>query len=110
MHINKKKGLLYLFILLAIAGAGYSYFRPKDEMMYITEPVEIKDVRKVVNATGEIKDGRIVSDTRQTTEFNELKDKVQDIKRSRISALKYRFMEALNMSMHAILANKSGLY
>ncbi len=54
----------------------------------------------------EIKDGRIVSDTRQTTEFNELKDKVQDIKRSRISALKYRFMEALNMSMHAILANK----
>lgn len=55
MHINKKKGLLYLFILLAIAGAGYSYFRPKDEMMYITEPVEIKDVRKVVNATGEIK-------------------------------------------------------
>ena len=54
----------------------------------------------------EIKDGRIVSDTRQTAEFNELKDKVQDIKRSRISALKYRFMEALNMSMHAILANK----
>ena len=54
----------------------------------------------------EIKDGQIESDTRQKKEFNELKDKIQNIRRSRLSALKYSFLESLNMSLHAILSNK----
>ncbi len=54
----------------------------------------------------EIKDGRIVADTRKNSVFNELKDKIQNIRRSRLSAFKYSFFESLNMSLHAILSNK----
>ena len=54
----------------------------------------------------EIKDGEIVSDERKVSEFFELKDKVKDIKRSKLDAVKYSFAESLKMSVHAILANK----
>ena len=54
----------------------------------------------------EIKDGQIVADTRKSLEIYELKDKVENIQRSRIDAIKYSFLESLRMSIHAILANK----
>ncbi len=54
----------------------------------------------------EIRDGEIIADTRKTSDFYELKDQVKDVRRSRFNALKYRFLESLNMSVHAILANK----
>jgi len=54
----------------------------------------------------EIKDGKIVSDTRKETKFYTLKNQIEGIKRSHIETLKYRFMESLSMSIHAILANK----
>ena len=54
----------------------------------------------------EIKDGQIVADTRKSSEIYELKDKVENIQRSRIDAIKYSFLESLKMSIHAILANK----
>ena len=54
----------------------------------------------------EIKDGEIVSDVRKANEFYEPQDQLEDIKRSRWDTLKYRFMESLNMSVHAIISNK----
>ena len=54
----------------------------------------------------EIKDGEIVSDIRKADDFYELKDKVKNIKRSKLDAFKYSFQESLKMSLHAILANK----
>lgn len=54
----------------------------------------------------EIKDGEIVSDIRKADDFYELKDKVKNIKRSKLDAFKYSFQESLKMSVHAILANK----
>ncbi len=54
----------------------------------------------------EIKDGEIVSDTRKAEDFYPETDTVTDICRSRFDALKYRFLESLKMSVHAILANK----
>lgn len=54
----------------------------------------------------EIKDGEIVADTRKAEEFYPETDTVADIRRSRFDALKYRFLESLKMSVHAILANK----
>ena len=54
----------------------------------------------------EIKDGEIVSDICKADDFYELKDKVKNIKRSKLDAFKYSFQESLKMSLHAILANK----
>lgn len=54
----------------------------------------------------EIKDGEIVSDVRRAEDFYEVTDTVEDVHRSRLDALKYSFLEALKMSLHAILANK----
>ena len=54
----------------------------------------------------EIKDAEIVSDIRKADDFYELKDKVKNIKRSKLDAFKYSFQESLKMSLHAILANK----
>ena len=54
----------------------------------------------------EIKDGEIVSDIRKADDFYELKDKVKNIKRSKLDAFKYSFQESLKMSLRAILANK----
>lgn len=54
----------------------------------------------------EIKDGRIVSDSRRSSEFYELEDRVENAKRGRFDALKYGLLESLAMSVHAILSNK----
>lgn len=54
----------------------------------------------------EIKDGEIVSDERKASDFYELKNTVKNIKRNKLDALKYSFLESLNMSVHAILSNK----
>ena len=54
----------------------------------------------------EIKDGEIVSDERKASDFYEAAEQMEDIKRSRWDTLKYRFLESLNMSVHAIFSNK----
>ncbi len=54
----------------------------------------------------EIKDGQIISDIRKSSEIHELKGETRTIKRSKKDAIKYRFLESLNMSIHAILSNK----
>lgn len=54
----------------------------------------------------EIKDGRIVEDIRKSEKTYELKDKIENIKRSRWETIKNSFFESFNMSVHAILANK----
>lgn len=54
----------------------------------------------------EIKDGQIVKDERKANKFSELKDKINKIQKHKFEALKDGFFESLNMSMHAILANK----
>lgn len=54
----------------------------------------------------EIKDGLIVKDERKASKFAELKDKINKIQKHKFEALKDGFFESLNMSMHAILANK----
>ncbi len=54
----------------------------------------------------EIKDGRIISDTRSVADFHELTGQPEQKQRSRFSKIKYSFLESLNMSIHAILANK----
>lgn len=54
----------------------------------------------------EIKDGEIISDIRKASEFYDMTDSVKNIKRSRLDAIKYSFLESLNMSVHAIISNK----
>lgn len=54
----------------------------------------------------EIKDGEIVADERKASDFYEVADKLENVKRSKFDTLKYRFWESLNMSVHAIVANK----
>lgn len=54
----------------------------------------------------EIKDGEIISDVRKASEFYDMTDSVKNIKRSRLDAIKYSFLESLNMSVHAIISNK----
>lgn len=54
----------------------------------------------------EIKDGEIISDTRKASDFYEVTDKLMPVKRSRLDALKYSFLESLKMSVHAIISNK----
>lgn len=54
----------------------------------------------------EIKDGEIVSDTRKSSDFFEMKEKIAHMARSKIETLKYRFAESMKMSLHAILSNK----
>ena len=54
----------------------------------------------------EIKDGEIVADERKASDFYEVADKLENVKRSKFDTLKYRFLESLNMSVHAIVANK----
>lgn len=54
----------------------------------------------------EIKDGEIVSDVRRAEDFYAAADTVEDVRRSRLDALKYSFLESLKMSLHAILSNK----
>ncbi len=54
----------------------------------------------------EIKDGQIVSDTRKSDVFYETLQKPEVVKKSKFNSLKYRFMESLNMSLHAIVSNK----
>ena len=54
----------------------------------------------------EIKDGEIVSDTRTSDVYYETLEKPEVVKKSKFNILKYRFMESLNMSLHAIVSNK----
>ena len=54
----------------------------------------------------EIKDGRIISDTRKQSEFFELKDARPNLKRGRLAEFRYSFTESFSMSIHSILANK----
>ncbi len=54
----------------------------------------------------EIKDGKIVSDTRRAADFYELTGQPVQKQRGKFSKIKYSFLESLNMSIHAILANK----
>lgn len=54
----------------------------------------------------EIKDGEIVSDTRTSDVYYENLQKPEVVKKSKFNILKYRFMESLNMSLHAIVSNK----
>ncbi len=54
----------------------------------------------------EIKDGEIVSDERKSDAIYELKDKIENVRKSKLAAIRYSFFESLDMSIHAILANK----
>ena len=54
----------------------------------------------------EIKDGKIVSDTRKSDEFYETAETLEAVKKSKFDVLKYRFLESFNMSVHAIMSNK----
>ncbi len=54
----------------------------------------------------EIKDGRVISDTRKQSEFFDLKDARPNLKRSRLAEFRYSFTESFSMSIHSILANK----
>ena len=54
----------------------------------------------------EIKDGEIVSDTRTSDVYYENLQKPEVVKKSKFNILKYRLMESLNMSLHAIVSNK----
>lgn len=52
---NKKRLFIYLVILLSAGVVLYHWLRPKDEVLYISEPVTLQNIQKVVNATGEVK-------------------------------------------------------
>ncbi len=52
---NKKRLFIYLVILLSAGAVLYHWLRPKDEVLYISEPVTLQNIQKVVNATGEVK-------------------------------------------------------
>lgn len=54
----------------------------------------------------EIKDGRVISDTRKQSEFFELTDARPNLKRSRLAEFRYSLTESFSMSIHSILANK----
>lgn len=54
----------------------------------------------------EIKDGEIVSDTRTSDVYYENLQKPEVVKKSKFNILKYRLVESLNMSLHAIVSNK----
>lgn len=54
----------------------------------------------------EIKDGRVIADTRKQSDFHELTDAGQKVKRSRLAEFRYSFTESSAMSVHSILANK----
>lgn len=53
----KKGKKILIIVLLAAVGAGlyYRYGRTEEEVTYITEKVVRQDIRRVVNATGEVK-------------------------------------------------------
>lgn len=52
---NKKKILFYALLLIMAGGVGYYFLKPKNEILYISEPVTLQNIQKVVNATGEVK-------------------------------------------------------
>ena len=54
----------------------------------------------------EIKDGEIVADTRKSDKIYPESEKPETVKKNRFDILRYRFLESLNMSIHAILSNK----
>ena len=54
----------------------------------------------------EIKDGRVISDTRKQSAFFELTDARPNLKRSRLAEFRYSLTESFSMSIHSILANK----
>ena len=66
----------------------------------------LQDDASKANRIIEIKDGEIISDVRKASEFYDMTDSVKNIKRSRLDAIKYSFLESLNMSVHAIISNK----
>ena len=57
MRFNMKKLIKSLIIIVIIGGAawfGYGKMKPKNEVSYITEPVQRGKISQTVSATGEI--------------------------------------------------------
>lgn len=54
------KTSLILIIAIAVAWGGYHYFKPKDEVSYITETVRRGNISQTVSATGEIASSQLV--------------------------------------------------
>ena len=53
---KSKKGFWVVFFIALLCGCSYfSFFGKKDDVSYITQKVKVRDVSKVVNATGEVK-------------------------------------------------------
>lgn len=52
---NRKKTILFIVGLIICGVAGWVYFNSDDAVSYITEPVKRQDIRKVVNAAGEVR-------------------------------------------------------
>ncbi len=52
---NKKKIIFYSLFLILTGSIGYYFLKPKNEILYISEPVTLQNIQKVVNATGEVK-------------------------------------------------------
>lgn len=52
--ISKKKLLVYILILLVVVYFVYNYFKPKNDIVYMTQKVERQSIEDTVSATGEI--------------------------------------------------------
>ena len=55
------KWIILLLVLVAAAGAAWLFFKPKNEVKYLTEPVTRGDISQTVSATGEISPSNLVT-------------------------------------------------
>ncbi|MDH3000008.1 macrolide ABC transporter permease/ATP-binding protein MacB [Chelonobacter oris] len=93
--LDSKSGLMVMQILQDLHREGHT-------IILVTHD---KDVADYANRIIEIKDGRIINDSRRSDEIIE-KDIAVSIQKNRISRLKDQLVESFNMSVSAILAHK----
>ena len=55
------KWIILLLVLVAAAWAAWLFFKPKNEVKYLTEPVTRGDISQTVSATGEISPSNLVT-------------------------------------------------
>ncbi len=58
---QKKKWLVYILLAVVLLGTGKSFFGDEEKVAYITDSVRRQDIEKVVNATGEVRAGNLVT-------------------------------------------------
>lgn len=93
--LDSKSGIMVMEIIKKLHQQGHT-------IIVVTHDLNIANW---ANRVIEIKDGKILSDTKKSDEKFELKNKIQS-KKSSFGASKDRFVESLKMSIYSIFAHK----